>query len=177
MKKILLSCLLIILVLSVTGCIRTDFNHLLIEPRYDQAQYRSEIGNLFYETDKKIGITTSFGFFIYNLDTDELITTFALDEKKAFGEDFFVEAQLSKDEKSIILSGYSSMEVIDDYHYKYDLKTDTLLRVDQKVDLDELYPLPDQDRKTFETSDWTAQDLAYYPPNSDAPYYPFKNIE
>ncbi len=177
MKKILLSFLLIILVLSVTGCIRTDFNHLLIEPRYDEAQYRSEIGNLFYETDKKIGITTSFGFFIYNLDTDELITTFALDEKKAFGEDFFVEAQLSKDEKSIILYDYSSMEVIDDYHYKYDLKTDTLLRVDQKVDLDELYPLPDQDRNTFETSDWTAQDLAYYPPSSDTVYYPFKNIE
>ncbi|HSR04093.1 MAG TPA: hypothetical protein VLM88_05855 [Proteiniclasticum sp.] len=175
MKKILLSYLLIILALSVTGCIRSDYNHLLIEPRYDEAQYRSEIGNLFYETDEKIGITTSFGFFIYNLDTDELITTFAIDEKKAFGEEFLVEARLSKDEKSIILSGYSSTEVIDDYHYRYYLKSNTLLRVDQKVDHDELYPLPDQDRKTFETSDWTAQDLAYYPSNSDTPYYPFKN--
>ncbi len=28
----------------------------------------------------------------------------------------------------------------------------------------------------YETNNWTAEDLAYYPPNSNIPYYPFKNI-
>ena len=176
MKKILFSCLIVVVLLSVMGCNKSNYNHLLIEPQYNQAQYRAEIGNLFYETDEKIGITTPFGFFIYNLNADKLITTFAIDEKKAFGEEFLVDARLSKDEKYIILLGYSHMEVVDDYHYKYELTTGNLLRVNQKVDNNELYPLPDQGRKTFETSDWTAQDLAYYPPNSTIPYYPFRNI-
>lgn len=176
MKKILLSCILIIATLSLIGCNKSNYNHLLIEPRYNQAQYRAEIGNLFYETDEKIGITTSFGYFIYNLKKDKLFTAFAIDEKKAFGEEFLVDARLSKDEKYIILLGYSHKEVVDDYYYSYDLKTGNLHRVDQEVDSNEFYPLPDQDRRAFETSDWTTQDLAYYPPNSKSPYYPFKNI-
>ncbi len=148
-----------------------------MEPRYNQAQYRAEIGNLFYETDEKIGITTSFGFFIYNLNEDKLTTAFAVDRTKAFGEEFLVDAILSKDEKSIILLGYSHKEVIDDYYYNYELKTGNLHRIDKEVDNNEFYPLPDQDRRALETSDWTAQDLAYYPPNSNTPYYPFKNID
>lgn len=176
MKGILLSCVLIIATLSVIGCNKSNYNHLLIDPRYNQAQYRAEIGNLFYETDEKIGITTSFGFFMYNLTTDKLITTFAIDEKEAFGEEFFVDARLSKNEKYIILLGYSNKEVVDDYYYRYDLKTGNLHRVDQGADNDEFYPLPDQDCRAFETNDWTVQDLTYYPPNSNTPYYPFKNI-
>lgn len=176
MKKILSSCILIILTLFGIGCGKPNYNHLLIEPRYNQAQYRAEIGNLFYETDEKIGITTSFGFFIYNLSEDRLYTAFAIDGKKAFGEEFFIDARLSKDEKSILLLGYSHEKIINDYCYRYDVKTGNLYKEEHSVDRNEFYPLPDQNRKAFGTNNWTAEDLVYYPPNSDTPYYPFKNI-
>lgn len=176
MEKILLLCVLIAVTFLGTGCSKSNYNHLLIEPRYNQAQHRAEIGDLFYETDKKIGISTSFGFFIYNLSENKLTTAFGVDEKKAFGKEFLVHARLSKDEKSILLLGYSPDKIIKDYYYRYDIKTGNLYKEEQSVDKNAFYPLPDQNRTAFETSDWTAEDLAYYPPNSNTPYYPFKNI-
>lgn len=177
MKKYLSLFILIILTLLEVGCNKSNYNHLLLEPRYNQAQYRAEIGNLFYETDEKIGITTSFGFFIYNLNEDKLTTAFAVDGTKAFGEEFLVEARLSEDERFILLLGYSHEHVVDNYYYKYDIKTGNLYREEQYIDKIEFYQLPNQDRRAFETNDWTAQDLVYYPPNSNTAYYPFKNID
>lgn len=175
MKKILSLFVLMALAFTVIGCSRSDYNHLLIDPRYSEAQFRAEIGNLFFESDAEIGMTTSFGFFIYDLGEEKLTTAFALDDQKAFGKEYFIEARLSKDEKTIILSGYSHEKNFDEYFYGYDIETGNLYKVEEIKENDELYPLPDQDRSAFETSNWTAEDLAYYPPNSDTPHYPFKN--
>lgn len=176
MKNIILFMILALTALSGTGCSKEDYTHLLTEPQYDQAKFRAEIGNLFYETHEKIGITTSFGFFIYSINEDKIITAFNLDATAAFGEDFFVEALLSKDGESIILSGYSHEKTIDDYHYRYDVEAGTLNKVEQTLKPNDTYPLPDQNRTAFKTSSWKAEDLAYYPKDASTPLYPFKNI-
>lgn len=171
----LLLFLLVLIAFTVVGCSKSDYNHLLTEPRYSEAQFRAEIGNLFFESDAEIGMTTSFGFFTYNLSEEKLTTAFALDDQKAFGVEYFIDARRSKDEKTIILSGYSHEKVFEEYFYEYDVETGNLYKVDEMNGNDELFPLPDQNRSAFNTSNWTAEDLAYYPPNSDTPHYPFKN--
>ncbi|WP_312651569.1 hypothetical protein [Proteiniclasticum sp.] len=177
MKKMMLAIILSAFALTVTGCNNRDYNDLLTEPQYDLAEYRSEIGNLFYETEDKVGITTSFGFFIYSLDEDKLISAFDLDETKAFGEDFFADARLSKDEKSIYLFGYSHEKTVDDYFYRYDLENGNLYKEEETFDENELYPLPDQNRTALKTTSWKAEDLAYFRKDSGTPYYPFKDID
>lgn len=177
MKNRLLLPVLVMFILFAAGCNKSNNNGLLIKPRYDQAQYRAEIGNLFYETKKEIGINTSFGIFIYNLDNEKLTTAFAVDEDKAFGKGYLAEARLSRDEKSIVLLGYSHDSVINDYYYRYDLKSGNLYKIVQDVSKIDFYPMPDQDREAFSTSNWTAQDLAYYSPDSENPIYPFKDVE
>lgn len=151
-------------------------NDLLLEPDYENAKYRPELGILFYETNEKIGLETSFGFFIYDYNVDKLEVAFKVDNEKAFGKDFFSGSRMSKDEKSILISGFSHVEIFEKHHYRYDIESGNLYRVEGNFNEEELYPLPDQNRSAFETNDWTAEDFRYYPPGSDTPYYPFKNL-
>lgn len=177
MKKIVSAIILSILALTAAGCSRSDDNHLLIDPQYDKAEYRAEIGNLFYETEDKIGITTSFGYFLYSLKENRMISAFDIDEHKAFGEGFLAEAVLSSDGNSIYLFGYSHEETVDEYCYRYDLATGNLHKVEESIAETELHPLPVQREGALETRNWKAEDLAYYPHNETTPYYPFKNSE
>ena len=63
-----------------------NYNSYLQPPRYSEAQKRAEIGNLFYETEEKIGIHTSFGVFLYDVEEEKMLTAFDLNVEKAFGE-------------------------------------------------------------------------------------------
>lgn len=154
-----------------------NYNSYLQTPRYSEAQKRAEIGNLFYETEEKIGIHTSFGVFLYDVEEEKILTAFDLNVEKAFGEGVLSETRLSSDEKGIYLFGFTHEKTIDDYHYYYEIASGSLYKKSGKAEEKDLFPLPDQDRQAFTTTNWTAEDLAYYPVGSLDPIYPLKGVQ
>lgn len=159
---------------------RQAYNELVIEPDYENAQYRSNIGTLFYETGEKIGFSTSFGIFIYNIKTEKLETAFKIDSKEAFREDYtYYAPRIKDDEKSIYISAFSEGVAFSDYYYEYSLKDDNLYKIDGLVEEEELYPMPEEKRRmeAFSTKNWTAKDLIYNPIGLDKNVYPFKDVD
>lgn len=154
-----------------------NYNQYLQTPRYSEANKRAEIGNLFYETEEKIGIHTSFGVFLYDVEKEKMLTAFDLNVEKAFGEGVLSETRLSSDEKGIFLFGFTHEKTIEDYHYYYEISSGNLYQKTGKVEDKDLFPLPDQNRQAFSTSNWTAEDLAYFPVGSLDPIYPLKGVQ
>ena len=154
-----------------------NYNQYLQTPRYSEANKRAEIGNLFYETEEKIGIHTSFGVFLYDVENEKMLTAFDLNVEKAFGEGVLSETRLSSDEKGIFLFGFTHEKTIEDYHYYYEISSGNLYQKTGKAEDKDLFPLPDQNRQAFSTSNWTAEDLAYFPVGSLDPIYPLKGVQ
>lgn len=156
-----------------------DYNHLIKEPDYKNAQFRAELGTLFYETDERIGFSSSFGVFIYNIKTEKLEAAFRIDAKEAFGEDYFTEYRMMKDEENIEITAFSHQDVFSEYYYEYSLKDKNLYKVEAATKRKDIYPLPDEDRRmeAFYGSNWGLGGFIYNPIGSDKPLYPFKDLD
>lgn len=182
MKRKLVSFTLILLLVTLVGCQSNEkqvelYNHLLTQPDYENAVYRAEIGILFYETEEKVGFQTSFGIFLYNYKTEELETAIKL-KQDAFdaSKGYISQALMSEDERQIIISAFSHVDVFSEYYYIYDIESGNLYLEKGNFKDRERFPVPNSSRNAFDTGDWSAKDLRYYPPGSDIPHYPFKGI-
>lgn len=106
-----------------------------------------------------------------------MLAAFNLNVEKAFGEGALLETRLSSDEKGIYLFGFTHEKTIEGYHYYYEISSGNLYKKSSKAENKDLFPMPDQNRKAFTTSNWTAEDLAYYPVGSLDPIYPLKGVQ
>nr|WP_300005032.1 hypothetical protein [Tissierella sp.] len=158
---------------------RQTYNELIKTPDYENAKYRADIGTLFYESDERIGFSTSFGIFIYNIKSEGLETAFKIDSKEAFGEEYNYYAQRMKgDEESIYIAAFSEKESFLDFYYEYNLEDGNLYKIEGLVEEKDLYPMPEEKRmmEAFSTNNWEAKDLIYNPIGSDRLLYPFKDV-
>ena len=151
-------------------------DEFLSVPSYFLFQYRSNLAEMFYESDEKIGLQVLDGIFIYNYVEDKIEVDFALSEN-AFENDNYVSAAMSENEKKIIITAYDpSNGGLVDYYYEYTISKKTIKRINKspkEVKTVE-YPSTERQNEALKAASWDVLDLRYYPERSDKALYLFK---